>query len=149
MGRPKYTNGGILGTMRHPKGRKPYGGGDSVRESGRRCFSSATNIIGSPCVGLEELKHINDKLIHIVSDVNTLILAYEYIKSNPGNFTPGVNPTTLDKIDLEWFHNVSNKLKAGKYKFSPARRSYIPKLGNEKKKRPLTISSPCDKIVQK
>jgi len=155
--RPKYTNGGILGTMRHPTRRKSYGGGDSVRESGRRCFSSATNIIGHPCVGLEELikvnkdnsKHINNKLIHIVSDVNTLILAYEYIKSNPGNSTPGVSPTTLDKIDFKWFHDVSSKLKAGKYSFSPARRSYMPKPGNKKKKRPLTISSPRDKIVQK
>jgi len=55
----------------------------------------------------------------------------------------------LDKIDLEWFHNVSSKLKAGKYSFSPARRSYIPKPGNKKKMRPLTISSPRDKIVQK
>ena len=36
--RPKYTNGGILGTMRHPTERKSYGGGDSVRESGRRYF---------------------------------------------------------------------------------------------------------------
>jgi group II intron reverse transcriptase/maturase len=142
--------------MGHPKGRKSYGGGDSVRESGRRCFSSATNIIGSPCVGLEELKkinkknlgHINDKLIHIVSDVNTLILAYEYIKSKPGNSTPGVDSTTLDKINLEWFYNVSSKLKAGKFKFSPARRSYIPKRGNKKEKRPLTISSPRDKVVQ-
>jgi len=155
--RPKYTNGGILGTMRHPTRRKSYGGGDSVRESGRKCFSSVTNIIGLPCVGLEELKkvnkenlkHINNRLIHIVSDVNTLILAYEYIKSNPGNSTPGVSPTTLDKIDLKWFHNVSSKLKAGKYSFSPARRSYIPKPGNKEKKRPLTISSPRDKIVQK
>jgi group II intron reverse transcriptase/maturase len=155
--RPKYTNGEILGTMRHPTGRKPYGGGDSVRELGCKCFSSATNIIGSPCVGLEELKkinkenlgYINDKLIHIVSDVNILILAYEHIKSKPGNFTPGVSSTTLDKIDLEWFHNVSSKLRAGKYKFSPARRSYIPKPGNKKKKRALTISSPRDKIVQK
>lgn len=154
--RPKYTIGGILVTMGHPKGRKSYGGGDSVRESGRRCFSSATNIIGSPCVGLEELKkinkknlgHINDKLIHIVSDVNTLILAYEYIKSKPGNSTPGVDSTTLDKINLEWFYNVSSKLKAGKFKFSPARRSYIPKRGNKKEKRPLTISSPRDKVVQ-
>nr|UDP55420.1 putatuve reverse trannscriptase orf679 [Schizostauron trachyderma] len=153
--RPKYTNGGILGTMRHPTGRKSYGGGGSVRESGCKCFSSATNIIGFSCVGLEELKkvnkknleHINDKLIHIISDVKTLILAYEYIKSNPGNSTPGVSSTTLYKIDLEWFHNVSSKLKAGKYKFSPARRLYIPKLGN-KKKIPLTISSPRDKIVQ-
>lgn len=155
--RPKYTNGGILGTMRHPKGRKLYGDGDSVRESGHRCFSSAINIIGSPCVGLEELKkvnrenleHINDKLIHIVSDVNTLMLACEYIKSNPGNFTPGVTSTTLDQINLEWFHNISSKLKAGKYNFSPARRSYILKPGNKEKMRPLTISSPRDKIVQK
>lgn len=155
--RPKYTNGGILVIMRHPKGRKSYGGGGFVRKSGFRCFSSTTNIIGSPCVGLEELKkankknleHINGKLIHIVSDVNTLILAYEYIKSNPGNSTPGVNSSTLDKIDLKWFHNASSKLKSGKYKFSAARRSYIPKPGNEGKKRPLTISSPRDKIVQK
>jgi group II intron reverse transcriptase/maturase len=100
-------------------------------------------------VNKENLKHINDKLIHIVSDVNILILAYEYIKSNPDNFTPSINPITLNKIDLEWFYNVSNKLKAGKYNFSPARRLYISKPGNEKKKRPLTISSPCDKIVQK
>lgn len=154
--RPKYTNGGILGTMRHPMGRKSYGSGDSVRESGHKCFSSATNIIGSPCVGLEELKkvnkknleHVNDKLIHIISDVKTLILAYEYIKSNPDNSKPGVNSITMDKIDLEWFYNVSSKLKAGKYKFSLARRLYIPKSGNRKKKRPLTISSLRDKIIQ-
>jgi group II intron reverse transcriptase/maturase len=99
-------------------------------------------------VNKENLKHINDKLIHIISDVNILILAYEYIKSKSGNYTPGVNPTTLDKFDLKWFHNVSNKLKAGKYTFSPARRSYIPKSSNSEKKRPLTISSPRDKIVQ-
>jgi group II intron reverse transcriptase/maturase len=154
--RPKYTNGGILGTMGHPKGRKFYGGGDSVRESGYRCFSSATNIIGSPCVGLKELKkinkvnigYINNKLIHIVSDVNVLILAYEHIKSKPGNCTPGVDSTTLDNIDLKWFSTVSDDLKAGKFKFSPARRTYIPKPGKKNKKRPLTISSSRDKVVQ-
>jgi len=153
---PKYTIGGILGTMRHPTGLKSYGGGDSVRESGRKCFSSASNISDSPCVGLEELKkinkkevkHINDKLIHIVSDVNTLFLAYEYIKSKPGNSTPGINSITLDKINLEWFNNISSELKSGKYKFSPARRSYISKPGKKNKKRPLSISNPRDKIVQ-
>lgn len=155
--RPKYTNGGILGTMRHPTGQKSYGGGDFVRKSSFRCFSSVTNIIGLPCVGLEELKkankknleHINDRLIHIISDVNTLFLAYECIKKNSDRSMPSVNLTTLDKIDLEWFHNSSSKLKAGKYKFSAARRSYLPNPNNEGKKKFLMISSFRDKIVQK
>lgn len=153
--RPKYTYGGILGTMGHPKWLKPYGGGDSVRESGFRRFSSVANINEKSCVGLKELmelnennsEYINDKLIHIVSDTNILILAYEIIKSNPGNSTPGIDPTTLDKIDSNWFTTVCTKLKAGKYLFKPARRIYISKPG-KKSKRPLTISSPRDKVVQ-
>jgi group II intron reverse transcriptase/maturase len=151
--RPTYTNGGKVGTMGHPKGRKLYGGGGSVRESGIRRFSSNPGITsGTRLRELMELnkndtKYINDKLIHIVSDVEVLILAYETIKSKPGNMTPGVDSTTLDKIDLKWFDTVSKELKAGKYRFSPARRVYIPKPG-KKTKRPLTISSPRDKLVQ-
>ena len=153
--RPKYINDGILGTMGHPKGRKLYGGGDSVRESGLRCFSSVTNISEDSCVGLKELiklnknnpEYVNNKLIHLVSDTNVLILAYETIKSNPGNSTPGIGSKTLDGIDLNWFSTTSKKLKAGKYVFKPARRVYIHKPG-KKDKRPLTISSPRDKVVQ-
>lgn len=153
--RPKYSNSEILGTMGHFKGRKSYKGGDSIRESGFRCFSSAININNNLCVELEELVkinknnqgQINDKLIHIVSDTKVLILAYEIIKSNPGNSTPGIDSITLDQIDLSWFTKISKELKAGKYKFKPARRVYIPKPG-EKGERPLIINSPRDKIVQ-
>lgn len=106
--RPKYIYGGILGTLGHPKGRKSYGGGDSVRESGSRRFSSVTNINEQSCVGLEVLRKlnkndinlVNHKLIHIISDPKVLILAYEMIKSNPGNKTPGAGSTTLNNIDL-------------------------------------------------
>lgn len=104
--RPKYTNGGKIGTMGHPKGRKPYGGGDSVRESGFRCFSSISGITsGTRLDELMELnkkdtERINNKLIHIVSDVEVLILSYEIIKSKPGNSTPGIDSITLDGIDL-------------------------------------------------
>lgn len=157
--RPKYIYGGILGTLGHPKGSYvwAYGDRNPVRGLGFRCFSSAPCIIDSSSVGLEELTkvnkknpdHLNDKLIHIVSSVDTLILAFELIKNNPGNSTPGVNNTTLDKIGLKWFHETSRKIKAGKYKFKPARRVYIDKVGSKGKKRPITISCPRDKIVQK
>jgi group II intron reverse transcriptase/maturase len=153
--RPKYSIDGILGTVGHSKGRKPYGGGDSVRESGFRRFSSTSNISVKSCVGLEELmnlnkknpNYINDKLIHIVSDTKVLILAYEIVKSKSGNTTLGIDSFTLDDKDLKWFNTISEKLKAGKFKFKPARRVYIPKLGKEIK-RSLTISSYRDKVVQ-
>jgi len=156
MQRSKYTNGGILRTMGHSKERKLYEGGDSVRKSGFRCFSSVANINDLSGVGLKELMklnknnkgHINDKLIHIVADVKVLILAYEIIKSKPGNFTPGIDSITLDEIDLKWFTEVSKELKAGKFTFKPARRVYIPKPGKKDEKRPLTISSPRDKVIQ-
>lgn len=106
--------------------KKLYGGGDFVRKSGFRRFSSVTNIHDLSGVGLKELnkinkRHINDKLIHIVSDVKVLILAYKIIKNKLEN------STTLDNIDLKWFMKVSKELKAGKFK--PARRFYISKPG--------------------
>ena len=86
---PKYINDGILRTMGHPKRRKPYGSGDSVRESDFKRFSSFANINERSCVSLNELtnlnknnkKHINDKLIHIVSNIKVLILSYENNKN--------------------------------------------------------------------
>jgi len=90
---------------------------------------------------------VNNKLIHIVANPEVLILAYETIKSEPGNETPGVDAQTLDGINLNWIQNTSKLLLAGKYKFKAARRVYIPKKGKNKK-RPLTISSPRDKLVQ-
>lgn len=152
--RPKYTYDGILRTMGHPKGRKLYGGGDPVRGSGFKRFSSVANI-NDKCVGLKELievnkvnpRHKNDKLIHLISDIKVLILAYESVKSNSGNSILGTDYITLDEINLSWFENVSKELKAGKYSFKPAHRVYIPK-PEKKDERPLTISSLRDSVVQ-
>jgi retron-type reverse transcriptase len=151
--RPKYISGGMLGTMGHPKGRKLYGGGDSVRESGFRRFSSTININENSCVELEKLMklnksnpgHMNDKLIHIVSDIKVLILAYEIIKSNPE--TPDMDSTTLDKIDLNWFIAVNKELKAGKYRFNQTRHVCISK-SKKKSERPLSNDRTRDKVVQ-
>jgi group II intron reverse transcriptase/maturase len=143
-----------------PKGLKTYGLGGLVRRSYQKRFSSNSSISKNLCVSLKELidinkkntSHINDNLIHIVSQLEVLILAYEIIKSKPGNLTPGSNDITLDKIDLGWFSKTSCKLKSGKFKFKPARRIYIPKPKKKASKtqefKPLTISSPRDKVVQ-
>jgi len=153
--RPKCINNGTLGTVGHPKGLKPYGGGDSLRESGLRCFSSVTGISENSCVRLKELikinknnpSYVNNKLIHLVSDTNFLISAYETIKSNTGNSTPGADPKILHEIDLNWFFTTSKKLKADKYVFKPARRLHTLK-SRKKGERPLIISSARDKVVQ-
>ena len=153
--RPKCDLSGRLGTTGTPKGRKSYGSGGLVRSLGINRSVSTTTINASACGRLEDLvKHnkennqlVNDKLIHIVADPEVLILVYEAVKSNPGNATPGVDAQTLDGIDLNWVQNTSKQLLAGKYKFKAARRVYIPKKGTNKK-RPLTISSPRDKVVQ-
>jgi len=153
--RPKYINDGILGTMGYPKGRKPYGGGDSVRESGFMRFSSVASFSAYACVGVKGLmkinkknkKHINSKLIHLVSDIEVLVLAYEIIKSKPRNCTSYADSTVLDNIDLKWFSTISKGLSAGKFDFKPARRVFTLKLG-EKSKSTLTITTPRDELVQ-
>lgn len=153
--RPKCDLSERLGTTGNPKGRKSYGSGGLVRSLGTIRSFSTTTISVPTCGSLEELvklnkknnQLVNDKLIHIVADPEVLILAYEAVKSNPGNSTPGVDAQTLDGIDLNWVQNTSKQLLAGKFKFKAARRVYIPKKGSNKK-RPLTISSPRDKVIQ-
>jgi group II intron reverse transcriptase/maturase len=160
MRSPKYIIGESWRNLGNSKGRKSYGCGGLVRRLGQRRFSSNSSISDDSCASLKELmeinkdtKHFNTKLIHIISDPEVLILAYEIIKSKPGNSTPGSDSIILDNINLDWFIEAAKILKAGKYKFKPARRVYIPKSGKKNSDksqdfRPLTISSPRDKIVQ-
>lgn len=86
--------------------------------------------------------------IKSISNEKNLILAYETIKSNPGNMTPGLDSVTLDGINMDYLERVKEKLKAGKFTFSPARRVNVPKPGKTET-RPLTIASPREKVVQK
>lgn len=107
---------------------------------------------GGPGVfdSLRNLEKVNGKfrnIMKIISDVDTLILAYEQIKSKPGNLTRAISQETLDKIDRIWFEKTSLALKTGNYVFSDSRRKEIPKPKGGT--RPLTISNPRDKIIQK
>ncbi|GBQ20815.1 RNA-directed DNA polymerase [Gluconacetobacter sacchari DSM 12717] len=73
--------------------------------------------------------------------------AYEQIAPNKGALTPGTDPeNTLDGFSLERLERVRTAVMDGSYRFSPARRQYIPKPNG--KKRPLGIPTADDKLVQ-
>jgi len=82
----------------------------------------------------------------IMSDPNFLIAAWVRVRSNSGSLTPALNNETLDGIDLSWFQKTANIMRNGIFQFSPSRRAYISR--PDGRKRPLTILSPKDKIVQ-
>lgn len=82
----------------------------------------------------------------IMSDPNFLVAAWVRIRSNSGSLTPALSKETLDGIHLSWFEETANTMRNGIFQFSPSRRTYISR--PDGKKRPLTIPSPRDKIVQ-
>jgi len=94
----------------------------------------------------EPNKPVDRPLYSIICDPEILNLAYNNIKSKPGNLTPGITPETLDGISFSTFEDLSKSLRSQTFYFKPGRRIQIPKqLGGT---RPLTIGSPRDKIVQ-
>lgn len=73
-------------------------------------------------------------------------IAYDNLKSKPGNMTQGIIPTTLDGFSSEVIHGIIEELKEESFKFKPGRRVMIPKASGGE--RPLTVAPPRDKIVQ-
>ena len=153
--RSKTTHIGEKGTMGNPKDRKVYGFGGSVvelarREPGTRFYSSLNNIKLSGGDILKELREINknidfvnSKVIHIISNIDILMFAYESIKkSTPGNIKPRDDGASL--VSLQ---KISSDLKAGKFDFSPVRKVHVLKR-NKEELRSLVLISPRDKVVQ-
>jgi retron-type reverse transcriptase len=87
-------------------------------------------------------------LIQIIGSFSTINLAYLMVKSNPGISAKGVSDETLDGISLKTLQKISKDTLSGDIKFSPVRRVLIPKPGKSVL-RPLGVSSPREKIVQK
>jgi len=89
---------------------------------------------------------IDRDLYHLLCDVNFLNIAYNNIRSKPGNMTPGITAETLDGISYDVLQDISNSLLKETFRFKPGRRMQIPKPSGGV--RPLTIAPPRDKIVQ-
>lgn len=102
---------------------------------------------------LERLRKLNSDKRWINHDLHRLmykedlyILAYERIKSKPGNMTPGSDGETLDGFSLKAIQEIIHEMKAEQFSFKPVRNTYIPKANGKLRK--LGIPSVRDKIVQ-
>jgi group II intron reverse transcriptase/maturase len=73
------------------------------------------------------------------------LLAYGRIYSNKGAMTPGATPETADGMSMGKIGRIIDALRYERYRFSPARRIYIPKKNG--KMRPLGLPTWSDKLV--
>lgn len=102
---------------------------------------------------LETLRNLNSKkewinqnLYRLMYKQGLYILAYERIKSKPGNMTPEIDGETLDGTSLELINEIIEEMKTEKFQFQPVKTSYIPKANGKLRK--LGIPSTRDKLVQ-
>jgi group II intron reverse transcriptase/maturase len=97
-----------------------------LRERGRR---------GLPC----------DELYRQLFNPQMYLLAYGRIYSNKGAMTPGVTQETVDGMSLGKIRRIIDAMRHERYRFKPARRTYIPKKNG--KLRPLGLPTWSDKLV--
>jgi len=74
------------------------------------------------------------------------IVAYQRIRSKPGNMTPGEDEVTLDGFSLKEIDKTISQLRDESYQPKPVRMSFIPKANGKLRK--LGIPSPRDKVLQ-
>ncbi|MFI9388163.1 hypothetical protein [Kutzneria sp. NPDC052558] len=97
-----------------------------LRERGRR---------GLPC----------EELYRQLFNPQLYLLAYGRIYSNHGAMTPGVTQETADGMSMAKILAIIDAMRHERYRFSPARRIYIPK--KDGKMRPLGLPIWSDKLV--
>src|SRR6266536_2360503 len=73
------------------------------------------------------------------------LTAYGNIYSNQGSMTPGANEETADGMSEEKIEQIIEAIRCERYRFSPARRIYIPKKNG--RLRPLGLPSWSDNLV--
>src|SRR5271155_4125992 len=97
-----------------------------LRERGRR---------GLPCA----------QLYRQMFNKDLYLLAYGNIYSNQGAMTPGASEETADDMSEKKIDQITEAMRHERYRFAPARRTYIPKKNG--KLRPLGLPSWSDKLV--
>ncbi len=115
---------------------------DPVRAVGQ---SSTRQSVWGDSHGAEEVK--TEKVLERVYDWGRLRMAWKQVKRNAG--AAGIDQMTVEafkKREGTLLREIQEKLKAGIYRFQPARRVLIEKEGSQKKRK-LGIPTVMDRIV--
>ena len=165
---PKETQTKHITTTGSPKGSNSYGDGvvilgtvksfktdtkgpQNIRTYSTKAASKQISAFESGMEWLSQMKKNNDgryyHLYKLISSKELLAAAYNEIKSNPGNITPGTDQTTLDHFSPKTIEQLEKSLKEESFRFTSVKRVYIPKKNG--KIRPLGIPNVKDKVVQK
>ena len=70
---------------------------------------------------------VNSDLYRLLFKPELYVLAYERIKSKPGNMTPGADQETIDGFGMDEIGKLIEEMRSEKYQPSPVRRAFIPK----------------------
>ena len=89
---------------------------------------------------------VNHELYRLLSSEELYVVAYERIKSKPGNMTKGPDGETLDGFSLGTIREIIHEMRTEQFRFKPVRATYIPKANGKMRK----LGIPCvrDKVVQ-
>jgi group II intron reverse transcriptase/maturase len=98
-------------------------------------------------IGIKHNKSTFKDLYSILYDPATYDLAYNFIKSKPGNMTPGADGCTRDNWGFNTIDSIIKKMRNESFQFSLAKVVEIPKPDGSMRK--LKVAPPRDKVVQR
>lgn len=88
-----------------------------------------------------------ERVYRLLFNPNLYLTAYGKIYRNAGAMTPGVTEETVDGMSKAKIEAIIDALRQERYRWRPARRTYIEKKGANKK-RPLGLPTWSDKLLQ-
>jgi len=68
-----------------------------------------------------------ERVYRLLFNRELFLLAYGRIYRNAGAMTPGSTPETADGMSLRKIDTIITQLRAERYRWTPVRRTYIPK----------------------
>ena len=88
-----------------------------------------------------------ERVYRLLFNPNLYLKAYAKIYRNDGAMTPGPTEETVDGMSMAKIEAIIDALRRERYRWRPARRTYIEKKGSNKK-RPLGLPTFSDKLLQ-